>query len=119
MNTTKVLNRLVKFQGEEVLTIRGVKELFYDNPYEIMKIWGSTEGKTEGHPTRTLSGERVYSIAGPRSGRPWNLMGTNQYIQGGYIILYDVDATPAGFRVFPFNKMDKIEYEGQTYTIKK
>jgi len=106
------LKHLYKFQ-EERITRNGVKRLFYDNPYEIIKLWGSTEGKTK--ERRTLTGEEVYSIAGPRSGRPWSLMGTDRYIVGGYIILYDVNSS--GFRVFPFRRMDKLEYNGKIYNI--
>lgn len=110
-----VFKKLHNFQEEERITRNGVKRLFYDNPYEIIKLWGSTQGKTEGHPRRTLNGEEVYSIAGPRNGRPWSLMGSNEYISGGYIILYDVNSI--GFRVFPFNRMTKLEYNETIYNI--
>jgi hypothetical protein len=110
-----VLSKLQKFQ-EETLSRSQLKQLFYDNQYEIMRIWGETEGKTEGHPRRTLRGEEVYSIFGPRNQRPWSLMGSNEYINGGYIILYDVSRI--GFRVFPFNRITKVEYNGITYNIR-
>jgi hypothetical protein len=110
----RVSKKLHMFQGERI-SRNALKQLFYDNQYEVMKVWGSTEGKTPGHPRRTLRGEEVYSIFGPRNQAPWNRMGTNDYVEGGYIILYDVSRV--GFRTFPFNRITKVEYNGTTYNI--
>lgn len=109
-----ISKKVHRFQSEKI-SRNGLKQLFYNNQYQEMRIWGSTEGKTEGHPRRTLNGEKVFSIFGPRSGRPWSLMGTNEYIQGGYVILYDVNKE--GFRVFPFNRITKVEFNDVTYEI--
>jgi hypothetical protein len=109
-----ILKRIQKFQTERI-TRNGLKQLFYDNTYEPIKLWGETEGATPEHPRRKINGEEVYSIFGPRNQAPWNKMGTNSYIQGGYIILFSI--TEGGFRTYPFNKMERVEYRGTTYEI--
>ena len=78
-----------------------------------MKIWGSTEGKTK--PRRQLNGEEVFSIFGPKSELPYSEMGSNEYINGGYVILYDVGRE--GFRVFPFNRITKVEFRDVIYEV--
>ena len=111
----KVSRRLFEMQAEPI-SVNQLKKLIYDNKYEPVRIWGSTEGKTPGHPRRTLRGEQVYSIQGPRNEAPWNKMGTNAYINEGYVILYDINKT--GFRTFPFKRITKIEIDNQLYRVK-
>jgi hypothetical protein len=112
-----VLSKLQKFQGERI-SRNQLKQLFYDNQYEIMQIWGETEGRTPGHPRRTLRGEEVYSVFGP-GGRA---MGGRQYwnngfsgTSNGYIILFDVSRS--GFRVFPIGRITKVVYNETTYNV--
>ena len=112
-----VSKKLQKFNGE-TLTRNQLKQFFYDNQYEIMKIWGQTEGRTPGHPRRTLRGEEVYSVFGPggraMGGRAyWNngFSGTSN----GYIILFDVSRS--GFRVFPIGRITKVVYNETTYNV--
>ena len=110
----KVSKKVARFATEKI-SRNGLKQLFYNNQYEVMKIWGETEGRTPGHPRRTLRGEEVFSIFGPRSGAPWSNFGSNEYISGGYIVLYDVKKE--GFRVFPFNRITKVEFRDTEYEV--
>lgn len=112
-----VSKKLQRFEGEKI-SRNGLKQLFYDNQYEIMKIWGQTEGRTPDHPRRTLRGEEVYSVFGP-GGKAMN--GRRYWVDGfsgtsnGYVILFDVSRS--GFRVFPIGRIEKVEYNGTTYNI--
>lgn len=107
------LDKIVELQSEEI-SISGLKSLIYDNTYDQFLIWGRTEGATK--PSRSFSKLRAYSIFGPRNQRPWNRMGTNDYVKDGYVILFDIDA--GGFRTFPFRRIEQIEINGQRYKVK-
>jgi hypothetical protein len=101
MTSNSVYKRLVSLQ-EEAISVTQLKDILYDN-YEIMYIWGSTEGKTR--PRRTLTREQVYSVAGP-----------GRYVPEGYVILYDVDR--GGFRTFPMGRITRIEKDGQVFRVR-
>jgi len=114
MTGNNVYKRLVKLQ-EEAISVSQLKDILYDN-YEIMYIWGRTEGRTK--PSRTFSREQVYSVSGPgnraMSGVPYWIPG--RYVPEGYVILYDVDR--GGFRTFPINRITRIEKDNQIFRVR-
>jgi len=114
MTGNNVYKRLVKLQ-EEAISVSQLKDILYDN-YEIMYIWGRTEGKTK--PSRTFSREQVYSVAGP-GGRAMNgaeYWVPGRYVPEGYVILFDVDRS--GFRTFPINRITRIEKDNQIFRVR-
>lgn len=111
-----VSKKVTKFETDKI-SRNGLKQLFYNNQYETMQIWGKTSGKTKN--SRTLSGEEVFSVFGP--GRK-AMNGAEYWKNGfggttnGYIILYDVNKT--GFRVFSIDDIDKVKFRDVEYTLR-
>ena len=114
MTSNSVYKRLVSLQ-EEAISVAQLKDILYDN-YEIMYIWGSTQGKTR--PRRTFTREQVYSVDGPNGksmgGAQYWIPG--RYVKDGYVILYDVDR--GGFRTFPMGRITRIEKDGQVFRVR-
>lgn len=109
----KVSRRLVEMQAEKI-SLAQLKGMLYDT-YEVFKIWGRTEGRTE--PSRTMKGERMYSVQGPggkaMSGAEYWVPG--KYVRDGYVILYNIEE--AGFRTYPIHRITQIEKDGQLYKV--
>ncbi len=110
-----ILRKLQKFETNKI-TITGLKRMLFET-YQPFFIWGRTEGKTK--PSRTFSRAQMYSIEGPggraMSGAQYWVSG--RYVRDGYIILFDTDASPAGFRTFPIHRIEKIEKDGVIYEV--
>ena len=110
-----VLRKIQKFQTEKV-TLSGLKKMLYD-AYEPFYIWGRTEGKTK--PSRSFTRAQMYSVDGPggkaMSGADYWVPG--KYVKDGYVILFDTEASPAGFRTFPIGRIEKIEKDGVIYEV--
>jgi hypothetical protein len=110
-----ILRKIQKFETNKI-TINGLKQMLYET-YQPFFIWGRTEGKTK--PSRTFSRAQMYAIEGPggraMSGAQYWIPG--RYVRDGYIILFDIEASPAGFRTFPIHRIEKIEKDGVIYEV--
>lgn len=106
----KRVNKYLQKFATPTISRTKLKEFLY-NHYEPFFIWGRTEKEN-----KTLSRVEAYSIVGP-GGRAMNgaVYWGNRYVQGGYVILYNVEKL--GFRTYPINKITKIEKEGVVYKV--
>lgn len=106
MNSNSVINKLLRFQGEEkTISVRRLRTLTLTNKNTPMKIWGTT---LDG---RTYNGREVFTFTGP-SRSPG--VGYN-YNARGYMIFFDMNKGEP--RTFVYDKITKLEINGITYKI--
>jgi hypothetical protein len=107
MYSNSVINKLLKFQGEEkFISVRRLRTLTLTNKNTPFKIWGTTlDGER-------YNGREVFTFNGP-SRSPG--VGYN-YNAKGYMIMFDMNKGEN--RTFVYDRIDKLELNGITYKIK-
>jgi hypothetical protein len=106
MNSNSVHNKVKEFFAkEQPISVRRLRNLTLANKNVPFKIWGSTlEGDN-------YDGREVFTFFGP-SRNPG--VGYN-YNALGYMIMYDMNKGEP--RTFVYDRIDKLELNGITYTI--
>ena len=106
MYNNSVINKLLRFQGEEkTISVRRLRTLTLVNKNTPMKIWGTTlDGET-------YNGREVFTFTGP-SRSPG--VGYN-YNAKGYMIFFDMNKGEP--RTFVYDRITKFELNGITYNI--
>jgi hypothetical protein len=106
MNSTSVYSKILKFADEErPISVRRLRSLTLANKNVPFKIWGETlEGDS-------YDGREVFTFDGPsrNPGVPYN------YNALGYMIMFDMNK--GDYRTFIYDKIEKMEMNGVTYTI--